>query len=235
MVINTVPAHRPIPAASLPNCPRFAVEPSPPEPSPLVSEPLKTEARAWCGSWQWSACDCWQWCGSLQWKDKCLKRCKRPIKRQRYQIHHGRETPTTNGKKWFSCWNWASSSETWKYGDSQRARLTRSVLGADYQDYSELLFRDITPEDYDLLLRLDESVRRRSASRKSVDALPRVQSKKVVGEVCTVCLEGFRLGDVVLSLPACKHNFHQECVSKWLLQCNRTCPLCNVEVFSSAI
>jgi hypothetical protein len=100
-------------------------------------------------------------------------------------------------------------------------------------DFSDLLFRDITPEDYELLLRLDDTLERPTASKQNVDSLPRVRAEDAVGQVCTVCLDPFRLNDTISMLPACEHIFHKDCVSKWLLERHRTCPLCNAEVFSS--
>lgn len=95
----------------------------------------------------------------------------------------------------------------------------------------DLLFRDISPDDYDLLLRLDDGLKRKTASKECVDNLPVADSKDVVGQECMVCLDAFALEDTVLCLPLCGHNFHKECVTKWLLERHRVCPLCSVEVF----
>jgi len=98
-------------------------------------------------------------------------------------------------------------------------------------DYSDILFRDITPDDYELLLRLDETVERPTSSKEKVDGLPRARAEDAIGEVCTVCLDPFHLNDTISLLPRCKHLFHKDCVSKWLLERHRVCPLCSVEVF----
>jgi len=111
---------------------------------------------------------------------------------------------------------------------SPQARLQ---CGLPEGDYSDLLFREITPEDYELLLRLDESVARPTASKESVDGLPIARWEQAEGQVCTVCLDPFRLNDTISLLPRCKHLFHKDCVSKWLLERHRKCPLCSVEVF----
>ncbi|XP_021727150.1 uncharacterized RING finger protein P32A8.03c-like [Chenopodium quinoa] len=48
------------------------------------------------------------------------------------------------------------------------------------------------------------------------------------GEVCSVCLEGWKIGDDVKYSP-CKHCFHPGCVDKWF-KINHFCPLCRFEL-----
>ncbi|XP_021758783.1 E3 ubiquitin-protein ligase RING1-like [Chenopodium quinoa] len=48
------------------------------------------------------------------------------------------------------------------------------------------------------------------------------------GEVCSVCLEGWKVGDDVKYSP-CKHCFHPACVDKWF-KINHFCPLCRFEL-----
>ncbi|CAN0427715.1 unnamed protein product [Pylaiella littoralis] len=48
---------------------------------------------------------------------------------------------------------------------------------------------------------------------------------KLEGESCPVCLEVYRLGDKLRSLP-CEHAFHAGCITPWLTQRQRTCPMC---------
>lgn len=42
---------------------------------------------------------------------------------------------------------------------------------------------------------------------------------------CSICMEDFAEGDVTRRLP-CLHMYHKECIDRWLLQCNATCPIC---------
>lgn len=48
---------------------------------------------------------------------------------------------------------------------------------------------------------------------------------------CAVCLEDFD-DEMVLQLP-CKHAFHRDCISVWLLNRSTRCPLCNQVVDDS--
>jgi E3 ubiquitin-protein ligase ZSWIM2 len=90
----------------------------------------------------------------------------------------------------------------------------------------DLLFRDITPEDYDTLLRLDENnVKNNIASEDSLEKLPVLSGKEHIGEECTVCMSSFEKDDEVTELP-CRHRFHRSCISKWLAECKQSCPNC---------
>jgi hypothetical protein len=42
---------------------------------------------------------------------------------------------------------------------------------------------------------------------------------------CLICTDKFIKNDSVIVLP-CKHNFHKNCIKKWLTEESNTCPLC---------
>ncbi|KAI3795236.1 hypothetical protein L1987_37885 [Smallanthus sonchifolius] len=46
---------------------------------------------------------------------------------------------------------------------------------------------------------------------------------------CTVCLSPFEAGQMIRVLPTCKHQFHAECIDKWL-ESHSSCPICRHEV-----
>jgi len=95
-----------------------------------------------------------------------------------------------------------------------------------------LLSRDITPEDYDLLLRLDETVQKPAAGKGRVEDLPKVACESFMGHECAVCMSAFEVHDAVAALP-CEHHFHQCCITKWLAEYSKKCPLCCAEPFST--
>ena len=47
-------------------------------------------------------------------------------------------------------------------------------------------------------------------------------------DTCAVCIESYRVNDVVRILP-CKHQFHKTCIDQWLLE-KRTCPMCKLDI-----
>lgn len=100
------------------------------------------------------------------------------------------------------------------------------------EELADLLVRELTPEDYEMLLRLDEGVQRRpgyTADVSSVGALPeRPVEANEAGSKCAVCFEAFVLGEPVKRLR-CTHMFHAACLTAWLVQTSNACPICNIQ------
>lgn len=53
----------------------------------------------------------------------------------------------------------------------------------------------------------------------------------VDAESCAVCIENFKVKDVIRILP-CKHIFHRTCIDPWLLD-HHTCPMCKLDVIKA--
>ena len=49
--------------------------------------------------------------------------------------------------------------------------------------------------------------------------------KEFENKDCNVCIESYRLGDCVVTLP-CEHYFHKHCIRGWLCHEKVTCPVC---------
>lgn len=49
---------------------------------------------------------------------------------------------------------------------------------------------------------------------------------------CHICLDGFKKGENKIFLK-CKHNFHKECIYKWLCYEKTNCPICRYDVRES--
>jgi len=131
-------------------------------------------------------------------------------------------------------YNWRARSHG--YFDFGIGSPTGSLpCGLSNCEVSDLMYREITPEDYDLLCRLDKATPKPTASAASIECLPVVHQKEFMGgecTECTVCLSKFEAHDSVVALP-CQHRFHRSCVAKWLSECRRMCPLCGVEVLQA--
>ena len=137
------------------------------------------------------------------------------------------------------------------HSDNGKQKSTAALL-------RELQFREVTPEDYDLLLQLDESVAKKCLTQADLDALPEVTLEALLrvkihdssgsegivqgsddgeeeSKLCLVCHEDlFQLDAAaeccrVKVLP-CGHRFHYDCLSAWLLKTSTQCPYCRAEV-----
>lgn len=102
--------------------------------------------------------------------------------------------------------------------------------GLFQEEVIDIMYRDLSPEDFEALCKLDERVpRRNTAQRNLVDGLPRTLAKDSGSTECGVCLGELEPNSSVVQLP-CKHAFHPACVTRWLTQCKNTCPLCTCPI-----
>ncbi|XP_072988259.1 NEP1-interacting protein 1-like isoform X1 [Typha latifolia] len=76
----------------------------------------------------------------------------------------------------------------------------------------------------------------RGMKKDSIDKLPRIRITREdnvdgAGEniSCSVCLQDLKIGEIVRSLPHCRHMFHLYCIDKWLVK-RGSCPLCRRDV-----
>merc|ERR1711933_223622 len=69
----------------------------------------------------------------------------------------------------------------------------------------ELMSRDITPEDYELLLLLDEGVvkKAKTMSPDTAALLPRATGVTWVDQECSICLCALEADEDIRMLPAC--------------------------------
>lgn len=100
----------------------------------------------------------------------------------------------------------------------------------------DFMYRDLTPEDFEELCKLDEKVKKTNVvERNVVDSLPRVLGKdlKDGNNECSICLGKISTTAYARQLP-CKHAFHEKCITKWLTTCKSSCPLCQASISTSA-
>ena len=90
----------------------------------------------------------------------------------------------------------------------------------------ELQHRDLTPEDYELLLMLDASVAPKTVSSNVLQSLVvvTVDVAGLVGELCSICMEAYQTTQMTKTLP-CAHTFHSDCIDHWLSTASQNCPL----------
>ncbi|CAM9736433.1 unnamed protein product [Scytosiphon promiscuus] len=89
--------------------------------------------------------------------------------------------------------------------------------------------RDLTSEDYQQLLALDDAsgggAKSKGLSKSEVAMLPQ-QTGNGSGPVdqCCICMEDMTSRQNITRLPACLHTFHTKCISKWLKE-KSCCPI----------
>lgn len=98
----------------------------------------------------------------------------------------------------------------------------------DDQAFMNLLIalqnREITPEDYDLLVQLDCAVKPKTLSKDQIDSLRSDTVTSVLDDVCSICIEDYTPGEQRKFLP-CGHYFHGQCIQTWLSWTSNRCPL----------
>ena len=114
-------------------------------------------------------------------------------------------------------------------------------LNQTYDDmYVEFLIslqhREITPDDYEYLSRLDELIKKKTVNDNILKNLTSQLVDKALltrldgeQEVCGICLDGYVIGQLLKYLP-CGHKFHNDCIESWLGNQSTNCPLDNLPV-----
>jgi len=94
----------------------------------------------------------------------------------------------------------------------------------------DIMYRDLNPEDFEALCKLDERVPKRNTAHWNImDRLPRVPACECGVTECGICLAELDANVPLVKLP-CRHAFHSGCISRWLTQCKNTCPLCQAPI-----
>jgi len=105
------------------------------------------------------------------------------------------------------------------------------TTGLSTQQMLDMCNRDLTPEDYELLLRLDEALEKKTVKQETLtNLMEQIIDKEVqLAEVCTICMFNYELGDRAKYLP-CNHFFHVDCIVPYLSSYGQSCPVCKSKV-----
>ena len=94
----------------------------------------------------------------------------------------------------------------------------------------QLQTRELTPEDYDLLLTLDEFVAKKNVLSAEAARGALVERPAEAGEECAMCLETLEESATTAALPCCSRPFHRTCLTAWLTEGKSSCPWCQCSV-----
>eukprot|EP00428_Durinskia_dybowskii_P019745 CAMPEP_0170223072 /NCGR_PEP_ID=MMETSP0116_2-20130129/11233_1 /TAXON_ID=400756 /ORGANISM="Durinskia baltica, Strain CSIRO CS-38" /LENGTH=656 /DNA_ID=CAMNT_0010473769 /DNA_START=92 /DNA_END=2062 /DNA_ORIENTATION=+ len=115
-------------------------------------------------------------------------------------------------------------------GDDEDYQDVVLPCGLFQDEVIEIMYRDLKPEDFEMLNKLDEQLPKKNiVKRNLIDKLPRKLASDCDSTECGVCLAELEPASRVVNLP-CNHAFHPACISRWLTQCKNTCPLCFVVI-----
>jgi len=146
------------------------------------------------------------------------------------------------------------SSSDYFYDDAQEYKISQEILpaqdlgiddGSMYERLLDILEGDeICPEDYELLLQLDNNNVKKSTLLKedSIEKIPvmiigegrdeekkdnddgrMISIKDIEQDHCEICLEPWRDNTQVRQLP-CNHVFCKNCIDYWLKEVSHKCP-----------
>lgn len=123
-------------------------------------------------------------------------------------------------------WNPGSQAPPQNLAHALDNRNADSELPTDMLSFLiNLQHREMTPEDYDMLLRLDEGVTPKTVAENVISGfVTDVVDESTAGEVCSVCMEMYEVGQCRKFLP-CDHVFHVQCIDMWLANSSQNCPL----------
>lgn len=88
----------------------------------------------------------------------------------------------------------------------------------------DLQNRELTPEDYELLLLLDETVEKKKVSKDTFSSYPQTILEADLHHDCPVCMSPMAKGEKITTLP-CSHQYHTPCIEQWLTMSSPNCPL----------
>lgn len=102
-------------------------------------------------------------------------------------------------------------------------------LGVDVQTFRELRqlqTREITPEDYDLLMSLHAKPNTKVLGQHQLSNVGEHFVADHAADTCAVCLSEMAAGEKLCRL-ACRgrHVFHSNCIDEWLTTASRCCPI----------
>ncbi|KAN0028903.1 hypothetical protein ACTFIV_010771 [Dictyostelium citrinum] len=114
-------------------------------------------------------------------------------------------------------------------------QVKKDITPLSQQQINDILNRELTPEDYELLLLLDENIKPKTVDEDDINKLPTIKFNAEILKqfsTCMICLSDFDLGESITKLP-CSHIFHINCISNWLSNASTKCPIDNIPIVNN--
>ena len=113
------------------------------------------------------------------------------------------------------------------------------VTMATFRELRSLQAREITENDYDLLMRLHAKPNKKVLSDEQLAAVTETFECKeclpCAGETCAVCLSEMAPGTTLCRLKCSgQHAFHADCIKEWLTTASTCCPVDQQDLSMSA-
>jgi hypothetical protein len=86
-------------------------------------------------------------------------------------------------------------------------------------------------DSYEARLRLDENNPKKGVGPEGLKRLHmhEFDSLNFENHSCPVCLQEYSESEFVANMPTCRHQFHTECIERWL-QSSTKCPVCRTSM-----
>ena len=73
-----------------------------------------------------------------------------------------------------------------------------------------------------------------TTNEDEIDKIKKIEIDESSQDKCSICMSDLEKGDTILDIE-CKHKFHTECLTEYLIKYNHICPVCRQEIGTSKI
>ena len=102
---------------------------------------------------------------------------------------------------------------------------TRSLLSFFNQN---ILDREMIFLDNHYIIEPESDENKRDIEKKLYN-LNEIKYDSRYCDMCVICLDKFNKNEEIVLLD-CEHNYHKNCIQKWLYEYNNKCPMCNLSI-----
>jgi E3 ubiquitin-protein ligase ZSWIM2 len=128
------------------------------------------------------------------------------------------------------CFRSANTHSFHPFSYETKGAPTKPPALSDAMKVEELQYREINPEDYNVLLSLDgDNSKRVPPHVLSSLPLAKYDGCGSFNQTCPICQQSYAARDLCLVL-LCGHTMHRECGRRWLSQYSNECPIDHIAI-----